>query len=896
MWRVLRALWFRLRGLMDPERMERDFAIELESHLELHIEDGLRAGLSPDDARRQALIKLGGMEQTKISYRERRGLPFVETLGQDVSYGTRILRKNPGFAFITVLTLALGIGANATLFSIVNGVLLSPLPYPRPNELVAVHASKPNFDEGSISYPNFRDWQRDNHALAALAVSRQTTFSLTGKADAERVRGDFVSSDFFSLLGVKPLLGRVFSPGEDEIGRDPAALISAGFWARKFGSSPDVIGKAITLDGRDFTIVGVLPAAFDLSLSNFRLGEIYVPIGQWQTAALRDRGAGLGLHGIARIKPGFTLAQAQADMSIVSDHLARSFPADDHGLRAKLVPLRQSMVGSVQPLLLVLFGAVGFVLLIACANVANLLLARSNARAQEFAIRSALGAGRVRIIRQLLTESTMLSLAGGAFGLLLANWGTQAALKLVPATLPRSSEVHLNAPVLCFTLLVSLTVGILFGLLPVWKISRYEPHETLKDGGRSASGTRHHAQDLLVILEMALALVLLTGAGLTIRSMIALSAVDPGFIPQDVLTFSLSAPPSMATASSDAVRAYYREAHARMRRVPGIEGVSLSWGAFPMSGDDEQLFWLDNEPKPPNSNDMDWALDYKVEPDYLRTMRIPLLRGRFFNDTDNEHAPLVVVIDDVLARKFFGNDDPVGKHINLDGYAEKATVVGLVRHVMQYGFADDSPNPLQAEMYTPFMQLRDSEMSLKDGLGTDVVIRSRGDSAAVLSDIRQTMREMNQEQVIYGAETMNQIIAASLAARRFSMILLGIFAGLALLLASVGMYGVVSYLVCQRTQEIGVRRARGADRMDVLRWVLQQGGKLALIGAGLGLVSALALTQVMAHSSMIYGVHPYDPWTLMSVTAFLMAVALASCYIPARRAMHILPMQALRAE
>jgi predicted permease len=382
------------------------------------------------------------------------------------------------------------------------------------------------------------EWEQTTNILArfltpaALAISHQRRFTFTGTGDAERVLGDYVSSDFFSILGVKPVLGRLFAPGEDEIGRSPLVLISAGFWARKFASRPDILGQTIALDGRNFTIIGVLPEDFDLAVGNFRAGDLYVPIGQWQTPALNNRFAGLGLHGIARLKPGITLAQAQADMNGVTDHLALAFPQADHGVHASIVSLRQSVVGSVEPLLLVLLGAVGFVLLIACMNVANLLLARSSARTQEFAIRSALGAGRIRIVRQMLTESTILALAGGALGLLLASWGTHAIVKLVPVALPRASHIHLSVPVLCFTFAVSLGVGILFGLLPAWKVSRQKLQDTLKEGSRSVSGTRHRTRDLLVVFEIAMALVLLVGAGLMIRSMIALSRVDPGFDPK----------------------------------------------------------------------------------------------------------------------------------------------------------------------------------------------------------------------------------------------------------------------------------------------------------------------------------------------------------------------------
>jgi predicted permease len=893
--RKLRALWFRLRGIFGSARTDGDFAAELDSHLAMAIEDGMRAGLSREEARRQALIRLGGLEQAKIAHRERSGLPFIETLGQDLSYGLRVLRKSPGFTLITLLTLALGIGANTALFSIVNGVLLNPFPYPHPDEIVRVHASKPNFDEGSISYPNFRDWQRDNQTLAALAISRIYSFILTGTGDAESVPAQFVSSDFFPIFGVKPVLGRLFAPGEDEIGRSPIVLISAGFWERKFGSKPDVLGKTLTLDGRDFTIVGVLPADFDLSVGNFRASDIYAPIGQWQNTALKDRAAGLGIHGTARLKPGVTLEEAQADMNNVSDRLAAAFPAENHGIRAKLVPFRQSVVGQVEPILLSLLAAVGFVLLIACVNVANLLLARSNGRAQEFAVRLALGAGRMRIIRQLLTESVVLALTGGALGLLLASWGTRAALKLAPSRLPRASEIHLSVPVLVFTLVLSLAAGILFGLLPALRISHENLQDTLKNGGRGASGTRHATQRTLVVFEMAIALVLLSGAGLMIRSMVALSRVDPGFEPHGVLSISLASPPSLKGARQDAIRAYVREVDSRIGKTPGVRAMSLMWGAFPMNYDDEEQFWLEGEQKPASQNDMHWAIRYIVEPGYLNAMGIPLKRGRFFTEMDDQHAPRVVVIDEIFARKFFGSDDPVGKHIHLDNFDDMATVVGVVGHVNQWGLDSDASSPLRAEIYEAFAQLPPMQIArIPEGIG--VVIGSSSAPMALLKDVQQAIEQMSHEEVVYDPRSMDQIIADTLAGRRFSMILLAVFASLALVLASVGMYGVISYLVGQRTQEIGIRMALGADRTDIMKWVLEQGGRLAIFGAGAGLVAALGLTQIMAHWSLIYGVHAYDPWTMAGVTILLMLVALVASYIPAARAMRIDPMHALRNE
>jgi predicted permease len=894
--RKLRALWMRLGGLFRSERADGEISAELESHVAMHVEDGVRAGLSEEEARRRALIQLGGLEQTKIAYRERRGLPWFETFWQDVRFGLRMLVKSPGFTIVAVLTLALGIGANTALFSVVNGVLLNPLPYPHADELVTVHASKQNFSEGSISYPNFRDWQRDNKTLAALAVSRMTGYSMTGLGDAEEIRAELVSSDFFPLLGMKPVIGRLFAPQEDEIGREPLVMISEGFWARKFGSRLDALGKVLTLDGGNYTIVGVIPSNFNLTISNFRAADLYVPIGQFRNPALKNRAAGLGIHGIARLKPGVTTAQAQADMQQVSERLDKVYPEEDQGIRAKLIPFQFAMVRDVKPLLLILMGAVGFVLLIACVNIANLLLVRSNVRAQEFAVRSALGAGRARLLRQLLTESVMLSLSGGLLGLLLASLGTRGILQLLPRQLPRAAEIHMSGTVLSFTLLVSLAAGTLFGLMPCFKVFRQNLQDTLKEGGRGAGGSRQRAQNWLVVFQMATTLVLLVGAGLMIRSMARLSAVDTGLQPQGVLMFGLQAPPSMIGSSPEAARAYLREANARIAGAPGVEAVSFSWAALPMQSDDEQLFWLDGEPKPQNQSAMHWAIRYIVEPGYLKTMGIPLLKGRFLASSDDEHAPRAVVIDDVFARKFFGNNDPMGKRVYLEQFDGPATVVGVVGHVNQWGLDNDAVNPLRAEVYESMMQLPEQQLGLVL-MGMDVVVRSKYKADNAFQSAHDVITEMNHEQVVYNPQTMESVIAGTVAGQRFSMILLAAFAGTALLLASIGMYGVISYLVAQHAREIGVRMALGADRRDVFRWVLTRGGRLAVFGAVVGVVTALALTQVMASfSSLLYGVHAYDPWTMAGVIALLMVMALAACYLPARRAMGIDPMQVLRTE
>src|SRR6202451_3056305 len=534
----------------------------------------------------------------------------METLFQDLRYGLRMLGKSLGFTLVAVATLALGIGANTALFSVIHGVLRSPLPFPDPDQLVTFHENKPNFEGGSVSYPNFRDWQKDNHTFSALALARTYAFSLTGSGEPEQVGGEFISADFFPVLGVQPVIGRTFTQDEEKIGAGPVALISAGLWQRKFSSSPDILGKSVTLNARPFTIVGVIPANFHLAIPGFRDTEVYAPIGQWSNPLLLERGAGLGFHGIGRLKPGVTIAQARADMEGVTRNLATTFPDADKGISAKLTPLKEQMVGGVRPLLLVLLAAVGFVLLIACVNVANLMLARSTGRTREFAVRAALGATQGRVVRQLLTESVLLALVGGGLGLLLAAWGTRAALGVLPAALPRAEEVGIDPRVLLFTVGISLLVGLLFGLTPALKTSQPDLHETLKQGGRGASGTRHRAQGVFVVVELALALVLLVGAGLTVRSLMKLWSVDPGFSPHNVLTFWLSLPPSMMSPTPDAIRTSLREFDDKVAAIPGVQAVSQTWGAIPLSADDEQLFWLEGQAKPKNENEMHWAIAY----------------------------------------------------------------------------------------------------------------------------------------------------------------------------------------------------------------------------------------------------------------------------------------------
>jgi predicted permease len=812
---------------------------------------------------------------------------------QDLRSALRQFIKTPGVTAVVIITIALGVGANTALFSVVNGVLLNPLPYPQPDQLITLHEGKPNFATGSISFPNFRDWRRDNHTFSSMAISRGYAFSLTGVGDATQVNGEFVASDFFKVLGTKPLLGRTFAPGEDEIGAAPIAVISEGLWRRKFASTSDIVGKLVTLDGRGYTVVGVLPASFHFALGNFGAQrDIYAPVGQWNNNLLNTRSAGLGFHGVGRLKPGVTLDQAAADMAQVSSNLAVAYPDANKGISAKLIPLKQWTVGGVRPLLLVLLAGVGFVLLIACVNVANLLLARSAARTREFAIRAALGASQNRVLRQLLAESIVLGFVGGAFGLLLAAWGTHAALGILPTALPRAEEIGLDPRVLLFTLTISLLAGVLFGLAPALKMLPASLHDSLKESGRGMSGTRHRVQSTFVVAEMAMALVLLAGAGLMIRTLSRLWSIDPGFNPKNVMTVGISLPPSMMGATPDAIRASFREIDRKIASIPGVKAVSQIWGAFPMSGDDEQTLWLDGQPKPAAENDMIMAIDYIVEPGYLKAMEIPLRRGRFFTDQDDEHSPRVVVIDDVFAKKYFPNEDPIGKRIQQND-AGAAEIVGVVGHVKQWGLDTDDSEKLRAQFYLPCMQMGDSFIKMAPS-GSGVVVRSDQAETGLLDSIRQAAQQISGEMVIFGPQSVDEVISSSLAERRFSMILLVAFAGLALLLASVGIYGVISYVVGERTREIGIRMALGARRLDILQLVLNGAGKLAVIGTASGLIAAFGLTRLMAN--LLYGVKPGDPLTFIAVPVILISVALVASYLPARRATKVDPMTSLRYE
>ena len=879
-----------VRNLFSARSVDSDLDQEVHSHLAMLTDENLSAGMSAGEAHRAARIELGGIEQLKEQIREQRLGNWLHSILSDCRYAIRQLRQNPGFTAVAVLTLAISIGANTALFSVVNGVLLNPLPYKQPDQLVSLWWDRTPGQHSSVPYANFLDWQKQSTVFSSMGAYRQQDVVLSDAGEPERVAGVMISANFFDLLGVKPFVGRFFRPEEDQIGAGPVALIGDGLWKRKFGSSPDVLGKRVALDGAAHTIIGVVPENSPIYVS----AGIYTPIGQLSDPTFRDRRASTGTVGIARMKPGITLTQARMDMDSVARNLSAAYPDADKDTGIFVNPLKDDLTSGVAPMLLVLLGAVAFVLLIACANVANLLLARSTGRAREFAIRVALGASGPRIIRQLLTESILLATAGGALGLLFAVWGTRTALAAIPQALPRADEITLDGRVLIFTLAASVLVGILFGLAPALRTSNPDLQKTLKEGARGSTGSRLRTQNIFVIGEMALALVLLAGAGLMVRSLIELAYVNPGFNPEHALVFSIS-PPAAKVATAAQVRETYRDLTARFEAIPGVEAASPLFGALPLTGGDSLVpFWIVGQPKPSSAREMTRAQWYAAAPDYLKAMGIPLQRGRFLSQQDNETAPFVGVIDDGFAHAYFPGEDPIGKHINL-GILDVtgAEIVGVVGHVKHVGLGVNGVLDKRGQIYFSMTQLPDKLLPLV-GRASTFVVRSAAPTATVTVAIRSASEQFDGRQVVYDFQPMTKIVSDSIAAQRFAMSLLGVFAFIALVLSTVGIFAVISYLASRRTHEIGIRMALGAQPVEIARVVLGQGMRVALLGVAIGLAAALALTRLLANQ--LYGVSAKDPVTFAAVAGLLMLVALAACYIPARRAMRVDPVIALRYE
>ena len=812
---------------------------------------------------------------------------MIERVWQDIRHGTRSLLKTPGFAVISVLTLALGIGANTAMFSIVNGVLLRPIPYHESDRLLKLSTSMPQFQEASISYPNFLDWQQRSRSFEWMAAYRFENFNLTGQPNPERLQGKMVSATMFPLLGVNPVVGRTFTNEEDRRGGAPVVLLSTSFWKTRFGGNASVVGRTLILNGRLFTIVGVVSSDDIL----FDQTSVIVPIGQWSEPLFWDRGIGMGTRAVARLRPGISAQQAQSELNGIANSLAQEYPKEnkDHGIGA--VSLREDVVGDARTPLLVLLGAVTFVLLIACANVANLLLARSSARKREFAIRGALGAQRGRLIQQLLTEGLILALAGGVLALAVAKLLDAIFIAKIANQLRRADQIHLDPAVLAFTAAISLVASLLFGIIPALQSSRSDLNETLKEAGRG-NISRHGFQRALVCAEVALALVLTASAGLMIRTMSRLWSINPGFDPQQVLQFAIAGSPAVHGTPS-AVRNGYQQTIDQLRSIPGVSAASVLMGAIPMGGDSELPYWVEGRPKPAEQSQMDLALFYAVSPDYLDIMRIPLLRGRFLTSQDNENSPCVVVIDQEFQRKAFSTQDPLGQRINLDLIGLQCEIVGVVGHIKQWGLDSDATAKVHSQMYFEFRQFPDRVMDVVSS-GSAFVLRTAGNPYSVVPTLKRTVNGINGNMVLFNEESMQDVIRDSLIARRFTRMLLGVFAALAMALAAIGIYGVVSYFVTQNTHTIGVCMALGADTRTVLGMVLRSALRMTLLGIVIGAAVGFAVTRLMRE--LLFGVSAGDPVTFAAVAVLLAAVAMLASYVPARRATKIDPMVALRYE
>ena len=869
------------------KRMMEALDQDIRDHIATETEDNIERGMTPDQARLAALRKFGNVTRVKEQTWEVWSFTWLEQFFTDVCYGARTLWKDPGFTIVAVLTLTLGIGANAAIFSVVQGVVLAPLPYPQPDRLVMVSASRPSLKQLSISYPDFRDWQRNARSFEQMAAMKWRDYDLTGSGASEHLDGMEVSSGFFATLGVRLALGRDFSPSENQPHGAAAVIISQRLWKDRFSSSPQALGKTLILDGVGTTITGILPAGFRLWTN----ADVYTPLEQSEPLLYDDRTIH-DLLGIARLNSNVSMGQAQAEMDEVQNGLDRLYPTADRNLGVDIVPLKQSIIGDTGGTLLLLLGSVGIVLLIACINVANLLLARAAARNREFAVRSALGASRSRMVRQLLTEGVLLALMGGMLGLIAARLGVSLVLALFSANLPRAENVGVNVAVLLFTVGISIAVGILFGLAAALKNSRTDVQRSLKTGDRGSARAHPRAQSTLMIVQMALTLVLLVGAGLLLRTIRHLWNTNPGFNSQHVITFRVGLSPSL-TKTASSTRIAYQQLLERIRHLPGIQAADFT-NIVPLSEQDNGgPFWVGPQ-ESTSIQDAPHALYFETGPQYLQTMKIPLLRGRFFTPADTSESEPVIVIDSVLAHTYFLDSDPVGQIITI-AHWRSARVVGVVGHVRHWGLGDSGTyNPSQ--IYISFYQLPDAWVPLFAG-SLSVAVRTPLEVATIMPAIRNVIYGVAKDQPVYDIQTMEQVASVSMSAQRLPMLLLVAFSSLSLLLASVGIYGVISYSVTQRVQEIGIRMALGAKRWDVLRMVLGQGLRLTVMGLVAGAVAAVLLGRLLSgFTHLLYGVAASDPATLATVSIVLLIVAAVACSAPAYRAMRVNPIVALRYE
>jgi putative ABC transport system permease protein len=883
-------IWSRIRlwcrAAMRRSRMESEMDAELRFHIDGYAEDLVRGGVAREEAMRRARIEFGGIERVKEEGREARGVHFLETFFHDLRYSTRMLRKNPGFTIVAVLTLALGIGANTAMFSVINTVLLRPLPYPDSDRLMfefltTAKNGPEQSSYGTADYLAVRDGQQSFSHFAGIALG-EGSFTYTGGPEPQKVRGTAATGDFFGVLGVEPLLGRTFDPANDRPGKQREVVLSYRFWKTEYGGDPGVVGRTMMLDGASYDIVGVMPAGFHFGP---RDNDDIWPVLQLEPRNVRPP---YWIGPLGRLKPGVTQAQAEADLSRIAEHEQKLFPNSPYD-SARLVSMKPFLVGDFRIALLTLQGAVLLVMLIAIVNVANLQIARASVRERELAIRAALGARRGRILRQLLTESTALAMIGGVLGLLLAQWGLQALLNLDPGAFPRMSEVRLDSRVLAVTASVSLLSGIFFGFAPILRGSGLRLGEGLKGSatGSSQQSGRHRLLGVLVVAEFSLSLILLAGAGLLVRSFDHLSSTTPGFSPQHLLTMQLSLH-SVRYPKELQVAEFYRQLLDRLQELPGVQSAGLSMSLPPHLLAMENPFRMASEPIIPGK-ELHLAEEMTISPGYFQTLGVPLIRGRFFTDADRNRKDQIVLINENMAKQYFAGQDPVGQRIqtgDADPHAAWETIVGVVGNVKYQGL-DAKPEPT---LYVPYFEEGWTSWSRE----MFVVLRSSANEATLMPAVREAVWSMDKQLPIASVRSMDALLADSVMQPRFRTVLLGIFASLALVLSAAGIYGVISYSVLQRTQEIGIRMALGANLSDVLRLVLGQGAKLALFGVAIGVPAALALTRLM--QSLLFETSASDPLTLIAVTLLLTLVGMLACLVPAWRAMRVDPMVALRYE
>ena len=886
MWERIRVAASRLAGWVGMRQVDRDFADELSEHLQMLAEENMRRGMNREEARRAARLKLGGEAQLRERNRELRGLPLLETFFQDLRFALRGLRRSPGFAVVCILTLALGIGASTAIFSVVNGVLLRPLPYPNHERLVRIEErhlasnglGAAGLDFANATYGNFNDLARDATTIENVAAFREWSFNLTGDGEPEQVPGALVSGNFFAALGSRPTAGRMIQPEDDVPGGDNhVAVLSYALWARRFGAERGIVGRMLRINAEDYRVIGVMARGFDYP-EKAEIWSPLVPDGEFRN----NRRAHL-LTILADVKAGHTMANAQSEMTALGERIEKQNAAQDPGMALTAISLKKRLVAPVQPALVVLSVAVGLLLVMACANLANLMLARGAAREKEFALRTALGAARTRLVRQVLTESLVIAALGGGLGLATAAWSAWGIAALSSQDLPRFGEISMDWKVLGFTLVITCFSGLLFGLAPAFSGAKAELNSSLKGRmGASMGGRRRGATAALIVPQFAVAVVLLVGAGLLANSFLRLLRVNAGFNPNGVLTAQLFFSP-MEYAERDPRGALaLRQMLENVRSIPGVREAGLVT-ALPISGGASTDFVIEGRPAP-QADDEPSADIRSVDGQYFRTMGIPLLAGREFTEADGPKAKPVMLINETMARQYWPNESPIGQRVTMKDWGPPLTgeIVGVVGDVKTNGL-DAAVGPM---IYWPYFQFPE--------LFNTIVVRGDGEPARWAPEVKAAIWSVSKNQPISRIEPMEEVLSDSLARRRLNLLLLGVFAGTALLVAAVGIYGMVSYAVSQRIREIGIRIAMGAERGKVLRMILGQGANIALVGISLGIVAALGLTRLMA--SLLFGVSATDLTTFAAVATLLGIVALGGSWVPARRAMRVDPMVALRHE